>query len=151
MELNSALKQIDHILNILKEHQSLLNFDEIKKKVDESALVIEPSVLGMILEKLERDKYIFRNTSKLPNYFNISFEGNLFIGYQKQRILDDEGIITAQNNASQAKIYANRLLWATWCAGIAAVLLLLWQVWVWFYPVHANYPYWIWQTIPKKP
>jgi hypothetical protein len=74
----------------------------------------------------------------------------VFIGYEKTRILQDEDIRTSQSNASQAKTYADRLLLATWCAGIAAVLLLLWQVWIWFYPIHANYPFWIWETIPKK-
>jgi len=103
--------------------------------------------LQKILDYLMLEKYI-----ELGDYqrYKTTIAGELFIGFEKTEILQNDAIKTSQNNAYQAKTYADRLLFATWCAGIAAVLLLLWQVFVYFYPVHKDYPYWIWETIPKK-
>jgi hypothetical protein len=103
-----------------------------------------------IIKQLLDDGYIYR-TSQIE--WSVTFKGYLFydfgsyVGQESQKILS---ISTAATFQVQNLIYRNRLLYATWTAGIAAGLLLLWQVFVYLYPVHANYPYWIWETTPKK-
>jgi hypothetical protein len=147
MILNTPHEQIDHVLGIFKSHGSFLTMDELKKKVDESPIVVEPSILDGIVEKLNRDNHIYK--AGWTAAFQTTFEGNLFIGYDKQRQLDDERLTSIGQMASATKKYNTRLLWATWCAGIAAFLLLLWQIFVWINPVYASFPYILFGAIRK--
>jgi len=79
MILNSPIKQIDHVLQILRNHQSVLYFDDLNKKIKESSIIVEPSVLRIILEKLviyfynrEYSKYsLLRLSPKLSLYTNL--------------------------------------------------------------------------------
>jgi hypothetical protein len=166
----SIAQKLDVVLNVIKENEpktkivkrGMIALPETtggittpyKLSIDETiqkAGVIETDLIKL-LAHLVSDKHIELEMTHpaTHSYYKTTIIGELFIGYEKTEILQDKNFKIAQNNASEARIYANRLLWATWCAGIAAVLLLLWQAWIWFYPVHANYPYWIWETIPKK-
>jgi hypothetical protein len=143
----------------LTYHQKIdIVFERIKKQksIDYMALYhafvypkqkIDEHELRAILKKLETDGNALKNGMER---YSPSFEGFLFIGYEKQRILEDETIESLLTAKREAKDYSTRLLWATWFAGVAGVLVLLWQVFVYFYPVHKDYPYWIWKTIPKK-
>jgi hypothetical protein len=147
MVLNTYEAQIDHVLDLLRNHASYLTKKELFDKVSESTIKVEPSFYDVILEKLERDKYIHLHNQK--GYIT-TFEGYVFIGYVNDKKLNEERILSLSIVKAEAKKYSHRLLMATWCAGAGAVLLLLWQVWIWFYPVHAHYPYWIWETIPAQ-
>jgi Fe2+ or Zn2+ uptake regulation protein len=147
----TPIQQIDHILAVLRNHASYLNATELIDKINNSEIVIEPSAIHRILEKLERDKFVFVITDKdETEYYSISFEGDLFIGYKKQQILDNETIEALSISKQEARDYSNRLLLATWCAGIAAVLLLLWQVFLYLYPHQYDWWYFWFQTIPKE-
>lgn len=106
--------------------------------------------VAVIIEKLKRDIYIIEDINYIGVLYAATFESFLFIGYEKTNILQDEQIVKIFQTEVDLKKYKDRLLWATWSAGIAAVLLLLWQVWIWFYPLHSNYPLWIWETTQKK-
>ena len=146
MILNSPIKQIDHVLSIFREHQSYLNATELIDKINISPIVIEPSVLHRILEKLERDKFLFSlEDDNGVEYYSISFEGDLFIGYEKQQILDNEKVNRISQMETGEKEYRERLFWATLSAGIFAGLLLSWQVFLYLYPVHKDFPLFFWQ------
>jgi len=144
----TPVQQIDIVLNVFKSDRGHISLDNLYKRTN----FIDGDILSRIIEKLIRDKYIYVIAIQGVNFekYAITFEGFLFHGYEKQQILDNERIAKISRTEVDLRSYKNRLLLATWCAGIAAALLLLWQVWIWFYPVHANYPYWIWQTMPPK-
>ncbi|WP_121811034.1 hypothetical protein [Mucilaginibacter kameinonensis] len=148
----SPIQQIDIVLHFFKKDRGHINFDNLRTRLwdGDKKITIDGDVLLRILEKLVRDKYVYEKKRDMGGVdYAITFEGSLFIGYEKQQKLDTEKIVLSDNLKVAENRYKNRLLWATWCAGVAASLVLLWQVWIWFYPVHANYPYWIWETIPK--
>ncbi|MDB4922257.1 hypothetical protein [Mucilaginibacter sp.] len=147
MILNTAHQQIDHILGIFRKNQSVLSPDDLLKLVNESEIVVEPSVLNGIIEKLQRDIHIFKVGYAYA--FQITFEGNLFIGYDKQRILEDDRIIKISQTETHLKSYKTRLLWATWSAGIFAGLLLLWQIFVYLYPHQSDWWYFWFQNTTK--
>ena len=99
-----------------------------------------------VVRKLLDDKLIIEHPAHGTPVmrYHISFDGYLFSGYERQKEANDlkEGIIS-QN---QMRITRNehRLVVGTWLAGIVGVLLLLWQVFLYFYPVHKDYPYFFW-------
>lgn len=122
---------INYLLGLLQSKRVSYSLEQIK----------------LAIRKLINDGYL---TDMGAGNYKITFEGDVFIGYEKQRTLDEEYLAKISRTETDQRIYKNRLLYATWCAGIAASLLLLWQVFVYFYPVHKDYPYWIWETMPKK-
>jgi hypothetical protein len=98
----------------------------------------------MAFKKLKDDKFIEED----PNaggkiIYRATIVGSMFIGYEKQQVID---------NSNEKRLAENMkwLLWGTWFAGILAALLLLWQVFVYFYPVHKDYPYWYWEKTPSQ-
>lgn len=121
-------KQIDHLLKIFKGHQSFLDFNGITKRMNETEMIIEGSILLMLLEKLERDKMIYRNDTTHDKYYCISYEGSLFHGYVDQIKID-----TALDVRHNVRDFV--LSWGTVLAGIAASLLLIWQVYSFLHPV----------------
>ena len=88
------------------------------------------------LKKLMDDGYIYTIDE---DEYAISIKGYLFAGYEKTLLLENERLTSIGQMAIATKKYNTRLLWATWCAGIVAALLLLWQVWIWFYPTNKDY------------
>jgi hypothetical protein len=100
---------------------------------------ITPIQARRIINKLRDDGYIMISLGSVY----LTFEGSFFVGYQQQQIIDDR---------NERRIVRNErlLVNGTWFAGFAAVFLLAWQMFVYFYPVHKDFPYWIWETIPKK-
>lgn len=145
MHKPTPVQKLDFILLTIKTEGLSVYLYPINKSIKIGKYSFEASELSRILSKLLKDGYVDRRGEESePNYI-ITFDGYVFIGYEKQQILDNETIEALSIAKQEAKDYSSRLLLATWSAGIAAVLLLLWQVWIWFYPVHANYPYWFWQ------
>jgi hypothetical protein len=105
-----------------RDNQYLMAF---KKLIDDKFIEEDPNGGGQI---------IYRGT----------IIGAMFIGYAKQQALDDLNSNRIANNTKW-------LLWGTWFASVLAALLLLWQVFIYFYPVHKNYPYWYWEKTLEKP
>jgi len=143
LTLTQRLDAVLKFINTEEDPQQLIKFYQSTPK--------NQLELAEILEKLEKDGFIKRVFTSNTNTFKNTptVEGRFFIGYEKRRILDEDMISKISRKEIADDRYRDRLLYATWCAGIAAVLLLLWQVWIWFYPIHSNYPFWIWETIPK--
>lgn len=150
MENFSPFQKLDEVLEYLRDNVSH-SLGNIQTAVKEKFNVnYELDELKIALRHAKTDGYIHSNESFTA--YIITLKGFMFIGYVKQRQLDDERLTSIGQISIATKKYNTRLLWATWCAGIAAALLLLWQVWIWFYPVHKDYPYWFWEkaAIHKK-
>jgi hypothetical protein len=147
MDEIELLQILDYLLSILKDNK-LHSLNGLVAKMQSKYPKLTFDEGRIFIQKLLDDKLI--QTEKSDIQFRIKLSGRVFIGYWNERILEDENIAKISQTASYQKDYKERLFWATLSAGIFAGLLLLWQVWIWFYPVHANYPYWIWETIPKK-
>jgi hypothetical protein len=147
-----ALTKMDILFDILKTQKDSLEFNEILLLVQEKDSLIDDIFLKMGLYKLQEDNYAYElkhQDNKKYKIYSVSIKGSIFHGYVKQKEIEDlNQTIFVQN---EMRIVRNEkwLTRGTWFAGIAALLLLLWQVFLYFYPVHADYSYWIWQTIPK--
>lgn len=147
----SPQQKLDIVLQKLVNLSETHNISYREIAVNVSAQGYEKEIFEILL-KLEKDGYVTSTDNNGNRQYYSNFDGRLFIdngGYVKAKKVADENLTISSHTLTQDKIYRTHLLWATWSAGIAALLLLLWQVWIWFYPVHSNYPYWIWQTIPK--
>jgi len=81
--------------------------------------------LNMLLRKLEKDEYV---TCKHCDLYTITLDGYLFQGYEKQAKYDK---IINQNRRIRTFVLA----WGTVLAGIAALALLIWQVYSFYHPV----------------
>lgn len=106
-----------------------------------------------ILLKLMKDGYITSPHGGGHGIYFSNFDGRLFIdngGYTEERNRRIAHEIIASQNEKRIIRNEKLLVIGTWFAGFAAAFLLLWSMWIWFYPIHKDYPYWIWETIPKK-
>lgn len=140
MQNLSPFEKIDFVLNLLKEHKTS-TYGQLRI---ESANPADPQdhEFHAIVNKLIKDEYVVRYES---GQYALTFEGSLFIGYDKERILREEEVLRISYRGINDNNYKERLFWATLIAGIFAGLLLLWQVFLYFYPVHKDYPLWFWQ------
>lgn len=149
----TPIEKLDFVLEYLKRHAKTYPTENIQEEIFNISN-IDKYEYQRILRHLAKDGYadilISQNEKITATQYIISFKGVVFHGYQKDRILDNETLANALVSENRIKSYEDRLLWATWTAGIVGALLLLWQIFLYFYPIHANYPYWIWQTIPRK-
>ena len=150
----SPIEQLDAILKVLYEYDkaqlgmSLASIIYHANTIEEGK-TLPFTVLQLVITKLIKDDYVKENVSKEfntvspltdKNYF-ITFEGLVFHqqgGYANKIILDSE---------NEKRIVRNEkwLLRGNWFAGIAAFLVLLWQIFLYFYPVHKDYPIFFWQ------
>jgi hypothetical protein len=142
-------KQLDEVLDYFKTpfEQGGLQFDSIVNKFDKDNSKNFGHQLKAILEKLERDKLIFKTTTTYMefeiDYYHITIEGRLFEGFVKQ---NNEEIIQKDILANDLKrrIRNDRFVTqgAVWAA-IAAIGLLIvetmihhselyWMVMAWF-------------------
>ena len=124
-------KQIDHLLTIFQRHQSFLDESGIKKIMGKTDMIIESSILLMLIEKLLRDNIIYMDNSQPGKYYCITYEGLQFIGYIEQAKID-----RALNVRHNVRDFV--LSWGTVLAGIAATVLLIWQIIVYFCPPHTD-------------
>lgn len=154
MEIITPIQKLDAVLDFLKTQKSYLNHHSVDTGLRKVNIELDADDLIRIKDKLINDGYLIErktNTlgSSIDPVYLISYSGYLFHGYIKQQAIDDLILCINAKNESRKSRNDHRLVVGTWFAGIAALLLLLWQVFLYFYPVHTNYPYWIWQTIPK--
>jgi hypothetical protein len=146
MKKNDPIKKIDIVLDIFRRYEIIRRIT-LEQYLKSRSVDFGERELDRILKKLLDDRYVYQE----EDAFSISIEGDIFIGYEKQRFLDDERVKDVSRILIQEEIYRKRLLLATWSAGIVAFLLLLYYILIWFYPHYSDYPYvWIWETIPKK-
>jgi hypothetical protein len=137
------LQQIDTVLDFFKGDRGHVSFDHVITRLDIDGVTFNGDILRRIIEKLIRDNYVYITEPQGVNYekYAVTFEGYIFIGYVNQQTLQNEEVLRISQMEIDAKRYRDKLFWATLIAGIAAVLLLLWQVFVWLHPLYSKYPY----------
>jgi hypothetical protein len=153
MKKLEPIQLIDEVLNFIKTGEHWKTLSVIHAHFRGVNIELQNDDLYRILLKLMDDNYV--EYSEVDDYrkdhYMATYNGILFLGYVKQREIDDLNNVISDLNKKRIIRNEKLLVSGTWSAGIAAALLLLWQVWIWFYPIHNDYPYWIWETIPKKP
>ena len=163
-ELTSDEEKIDMVLRYVVSLQAehLYDKNQIAANMDATSYVKE---IGEILLKLYKDGYVHtQNTMGLAPYVS-NFDGRMFSksgGYSakasrdtataEQQRIDAARLIDLENqnliHSGQLNTLTHRLVVAAWFAFGAAAILFLWNVWIWFYPVHKDYPYWFWEKAP---
>ena len=140
----SPNEKLDAILFFFKNEKRELERPPIDIFYLKSASNCDIKEVEPILNKLVDDGLI-EKTQIHPNYFKykIKFEGILFNGYINKSATD-------LLNEKQIKLNMRLMTLGTWLAAIFAGMVFAWQVWIWFYPVHKDYPYWFWQKVPTK-
>lgn len=104
-----------------------------------------------IIRKLEKDGFAVRDYINDPvdkSPYWSTFDGRIFFnngGYTRQKEIDNLTLSLIAKNESRRLRNDHRLIYGTWFAGIAAVLLFLWQIFLYLYPVHRDYPLFFWQ------
>ncbi|MBX7109053.1 MAG: hypothetical protein K1X61_10440 [Chitinophagales bacterium] len=127
------LKRLDWVLHFMAKHAVKgLEIDDAWTRIliDHPTIYLEDKVGNesyryAMFKKLENDHYLSFNEQNDNKYW-ITFEGVIFSdygmgGYEKKKEMEASEI-EKQNQ------YTLRLIHATWFAGIAAILLLLFQV-----------------------
>jgi len=112
--------------------------------------IMNAGQLHAIIVNLSEDGYIYK-TSQIE--YSITFKGYLFneFGGYRGKLSNEINIKTkAETYLKNDLLYRDRLLLATWTAGIVAFLLLLWQIFLFYFPHYIDYPYhWIWEANRK--
>jgi hypothetical protein len=145
MDEIEILKRLDFLLLQFKSGK-LYGFNQIMNDIQAKYNDFTKEDTIVYLKKLIDDGMIELENSEIQ--YRLKFEGKIFIGYEKKRILDGENLFKISRTASDERTYKNRLFWATLIAGISACLLLLWQVFLYVYPLQSDFYYFWWQKIP---
>lgn len=126
MEKLSPLQMLDAALKYLKDPSiQQKNFSTLLTFLNLKGYKYSENDLKRIVQKLIDDKYIYKDDG---GFYKLTFEGFYFIGYEKQ--FNHENVLTSRKN-----IRDFFLTWGTVLAGIAASLLLVWQIYSYFHPV----------------
>jgi hypothetical protein len=155
MENLTPTEKLDVVLFFLKTQHQYLTWNSIRFELGKNGSEYEVGDFIRIMDKLINDGYLIEEKSNdkgtsIESICIISYSGYLFHGYLEQEKHDELVQRVAEANESRARRNETRLVNGTWFAGAAAVFLLLWQIFLYFYPKHSDFPYWIWETIPKK-
>lgn len=132
----TPVQKLDVVLNSIKEDTLIIQYPENDIKIGKHLFYIDE--LNRIFNKLYKDGYINKDSDEYASFHSITFDGYVFVGYELS------GLIILENENRRLR-NDHRLIVGTWFAGIAALLLFLWQVFLYFYPVHADYPFFFWQ------
>ncbi len=134
MDEDITIAQIDFIFFRLQENQSFLAVNHFIVKFMSAGITIKNEKIIVILDFLCDEKL----AEKIPTADNefeyrITVKGLLFNGYKNQSIKD--GL-----NESRIKSNMEWMMIGTIAASLFALLLLFWQIFVYLYPVHKDYP-----------
>ena len=125
----NPLEKLDLILAYFVENKQIVKPQDVWQQLN-AKYEVSGKEIEYIFEKLHNDGFL----TILKDGHRLTFKGLYFEGYviQKQRILMKESIEARNEN----RIVRNDILlvWGSWFAGTAGFLLLLWQIWIWFYP-----------------
>jgi len=125
----NPLEKLDLILAYFVENKQIVKPQDVWQQLN-AKYEVSGKEIEYIFEKLHNDGFL----TILKEGHRLTFKGLYFEGYviQKQRILMKESIEARNEN----RIVRNDILlvWGSWFAGTAGFLLLLWQIWIWFYP-----------------
>ncbi|MHB8209315.1 hypothetical protein [Mucilaginibacter sp.] len=148
-----AYKKLDTVLDLLRDKEEQdkdveeVDYDATNRAFVSNYLLekfnyeMTAKELGRIFSKLFEDGYINDITGNLY----LTHEGYWFHGYVEQNRIDEINRSISETNEMVAIRNDSLLVFWTRFAGIAAVALLAWQIFLYFYPIHANFRYFFWQ------
>jgi hypothetical protein len=131
METLSPAQKLDAVLNLLKIEPLTIN--ALQTRLSGSGIAADE--YPQITCKLQKDDLIEKNAE---NQYIANFNGRLFIGYNNQKELEAINQIIAENNDSVRLRTYRMMVKGVWFAGTAILLLLLWQIFVYLFPVSSN-------------
>lgn len=149
MENYTIIEQLDALLEFIvtkKDNHKIKDFYGTNQ-----------SLMDELSRKLQTDGHIIIEVKNAePRLIQVrnkaTIDGRLFynLGGYKQKVIDDaiNSSLIAQN---EKRIIRNEiwLLRGTWVASIVGFLLLVWQVFLFYYPNYQEYPFhWIWEKMP---
>jgi hypothetical protein len=148
-----ALIKMDALLVLLQSQEKSLTFNELLDLIKEKDASFNGKLLKIALYRLEDDNYVYElinEIDKTIKIYSITIQGAIFHGYKKQKEIDDLAFEIKGRAEKRAVLSDERLVFWTRFAGIAALLVFLWQVFLYLYPKQSDFYYFWWQTIPKK-
>ena len=129
MDKDTVLRKLDDLLKEFidfKEHNKngIITMLRVGRRLPFHSM----DEIDVLISKLEKDGYL---RCRFKDIYIITAEGFLFDGYVKQAIT---------NAKTEKRITRNEnlLIRGTWFAGIAAILLLAWQIFQYYYPAHVD-------------
>jgi hypothetical protein len=138
MEILTPVKKLDAVLKMLKLKST--NYDGLRTHF--KGTEIDADEVRRLANKLEKDGYIEIDAA---HNCVLTFEGLLFGGYENKIEAEKANQIATEKDHRRRQRNQAALVSATWVVGVAVVLLVLWQIFIYLYPVHANYPRFLWE------
>jgi|GEM_PF-4748205 len=123
------LDALDEILKSIDINPSAISIGKLAKTI-----ALNINEISAAVDKLVQDGYVDKINDLC---YKITFDGKVFIqsgGYVRQKELEDATIFEFKQEKKRAEEYQRKLLAATWFAGIAAGLVLIYYIFSWFFP-----------------
>lgn len=151
MKKLEPIELLDEVLNFIKIGEQWKTLKVIRTHFREIETELTNDDLTRILFKLMADDYVLYSEvdDYTKDHYTATYSGMLFHGYIKQKEIDNLNFLRA--GQLEKRIVANErsLRYATWFAGFAAILLLLWQVFLWVNPTYSDFPYVLFGIVRK--
>ena len=142
--MKTEIQRLDGIFFFLKNERRHFEFQPLRIEYLHRFDNDDEKELQLILNKLLSDGLIEKDiTEDKRERYIISFDGLIFQGYENMQINDRQNQITIA-------LTSKWVMRGTCAAAILAGFLLVWQIFVYIYPVHKDYPYFFWEKIPNK-
>lgn len=133
----TPIQRIDIVFNHFKNKPWRIDFDDLQKEMKNRGVVKNDPELRTLIEKLQFDRNImFAADKDHTDLWQITYEGLLSDTYEKKKEIENSDHAIAKTNQMVTKRNEILLVRGTWFAGIAAVSLLLWQIFIYLYPIH---------------
>ncbi len=128
-------KQLDSVLTILN-HDKVNEWDSIEEIYKNFPYTTGIRQVILIVEKLILDGNVREDKTGIPSGYFITLNGRLLIdngGYEKAAAVSDSNRLSEELGVRRTFRITRSLNRATWFAGVSAALLLLWNVFEFFY------------------
>jgi len=142
----TPIQQLDTVLFLLQKDRGHISFDHIMTRIlmehESYPPIFYGDILRRILYKLCNDGLVYTEQQYAGKInYAITYEGFLFHGYVEQKRIDDLNQIINENAELARQRNDMLLVRGTWFAGIAALLLLVWYIFLWINPTYSDFPY----------
>jgi len=142
--MKTEIQRLDGIFFFLKNERRHFEFQPLRIEYLHRFDNDDEKELQLILNKLLSDGLIEKDiTEDKRERYIISFNGLIFQGYENTQINE-------RQNQIMIALTSKWVMRGTCAAAILAGLLLIWQIFVYIYPVHKDYPYFFWEKVPNK-
>ena len=113
----SQVDELDFILSFLKDRKASVTVEDVRIHCAAQGVDIDIEQIRTILRHLIDEEYVI---DRKTGTYKLSIKGISFIGFQKNEILQNEELAKISRRERDDARYRDRLLWATWSAGIFA-------------------------------